>query len=324
MFKIAICAGHGFNTAGKRTPDGEREWSFNNKLAIAFTNTMSQYDGVTVKRFDDPTGKTDVPLATRTNGANAWGADIYISFHHNANTAKWGTWTGVETFYFAGSVKGKKLAEAVHPAIVAAYGLKNRGLKTTNLHITRETKMPAVLIEGGFMDSTIDIKKLRDDKVLKNAGEGVAKAVAVYAGLKKKVVVTPAPAAPVANTISGSTYTVVKGDTLWGISQKVKLTVAEIKSLNNLKSDVLSIGQVLKLKETPVAPVAPTVVKETVIPKVSEQKSVLFTSTEINNKKFASVVISGKGYVSAVDVAELMGLKAVYDTTKKEIIFVKK
>src|SRR5690606_25547738 len=49
----------------------------------------------------------------------------------------------------------------------------------------RATNMPSVLIEGGFMDSKIDIVKLRDDKVLKQAGINLAHAVAEYGGIKK-------------------------------------------------------------------------------------------------------------------------------------------
>lgn len=195
-FKVGGCAGHGgyvtlvpktYATAGKRTPDGEPEWTFNDKVIRAFEDELLKYENVEFMRFDDRTGKTDVPLKTRTDGANAWGADIYISFHHNANTGKWGTWTGTETFTQTG-VGGKavELAKLVQPAIVEAYGLRDRGLKTANFHITRETRMPAILIEGGYMDSLIDIVKLRDDKVLENAGRKVAQAVAQYANLKKK------------------------------------------------------------------------------------------------------------------------------------------
>src|SRR5690554_5739291 len=188
MIKIGYDAGHGLNTPGKRTPDGEREWTFNDKVARAFANELALYEGVASKRFDDPTGKRDVPLKERTDGANAWGADYYISFHHNANTSKWGDWTGVETFVYIGNknTKSGKLAQAIHPAVVKAYGLKDRGIKEANYHILRETKMPAVLIEGGFMDSVIDIKKLRDDKVLEKAGREIARALAKFLGLKKR------------------------------------------------------------------------------------------------------------------------------------------
>ena len=95
-------------------------------------------------------------------------------------------------FRSAGSAQGKRLAQLVNKAVVKAYGLEDRGLKTNNLHITRVTKMPSVLVEGGFMDSNIDIKKLRNDAVLENAGRCIAQAVVEYAGLKKEVKVAEA------------------------------------------------------------------------------------------------------------------------------------
>lgn len=256
MFKVAIDAGHGINTPGKRTPDGEREWSFNDKVVRALISELNKYEGVSVLRTDDPTGKTDVSLSTRTNKANAWDADIYISIHHNANTGRWGTWTGTETFTQTG-VGGKavQLAKLVQPELVKAYGLRNRGLKTANFHITRETKMPAILVEGGYMDSSIDIKKLRDDNVLKNAGIGVAKAVASYAKLKKKAVATSDAKVSTCNCTetccckASKVHTVVSGDTLWGISRKYKTTVREIKSLNGLKSDEITKGQKLIIEK---------------------------------------------------------------------------
>ena len=94
IFKIAYDAGHGFNTVGKRSPSGEREWSFNNKVVLAFEREMKKYNNVQLLRTDDPTGRTNVPLATRVSKANSWGADIYISFHHNAFQGKWGNHTG--------------------------------------------------------------------------------------------------------------------------------------------------------------------------------------------------------------------------------------
>lgn len=194
-YKIAVCAGHGIHTAGKRTPDGVREWSFNEKVVKAFIAELKNYSGVEVRRYDDPTGKTDVPLRTRTRSANAWGADIYISFHHNAHRGMWGEHTGTETYYSKGSTKGKQLADVLQKANVKAYGLRDRGLKTANLHITRETKMPAALVEGGFMDSTIDIVKMRDNSILANAGKESAKAVAKFAKLKRKAA-TPKPSTP--------------------------------------------------------------------------------------------------------------------------------
>lgn len=186
MVKIAVDAGHGINTAGKRSPAGEREWSFNNKVAKALINQLNTYQNVQVIRLDDPTGKRDVPLKERTDKANKAKADILVSLHHNAYQGKWGSHTGTETYHYPSSTKGKKLAQAIHPVVVKAYGLRDRGIKSANFHMLRESKMPAILIEGGFMDSNIDIKKLRNDKVLEQAGKHIADAVAKYFKLKKK------------------------------------------------------------------------------------------------------------------------------------------
>jgi len=191
MPKIAFDAGHGLNTSGKRTPDGEREWTFNNEVARAFAEKMSQYENVQLLRLDDPTGNRDVPLNERTNKANAWGADVLISFHHNAMSGVWGTHTGVETFVYPQSTDdSKQIQRLIHPRILVAMGLRDRGMKEDNFHVLRESKMPSVLIEGGFMDSTIDIKVLRDDSKLRAQGEAVAHAMVDYFHLQPKVVPT--------------------------------------------------------------------------------------------------------------------------------------
>lgn len=193
MVKFAIAAGHGMNTPGKRSPAGEREWSFNNKVVTAAIKRLKEYEGVEIIRLDDPTGKTDISLSARTNKANKAGADYLIDYHHNANTGKWGSWTGTETYIYPGSKTGQALAKAVHPSIVKSMGLRDRGIKSANFHMLRESRMPAILIEGGFMDSTIDIKKMRDDKVLERTGQALADALASYCKLKKKPIPKPKP-----------------------------------------------------------------------------------------------------------------------------------
>ena len=88
MAKIAIDAGHGLYTEGKRClksldPNETREWQLNERVARYVTSYL-QKSGHQVRRLDDITGKTDVPLKTRTNTANSWCADFCVSIHHNA------------------------------------------------------------------------------------------------------------------------------------------------------------------------------------------------------------------------------------------------
>ena len=195
MVKVAWCAGHGGYVdkakkidakSGKRTPDGELEWEFNDIVGRAFAKELALYEGVVTKRYDDPTGKTDVPLITRTNGANSWGADYYISFHQNAYQSVWGNHSGLETYIAPNaSAESRKLAEVLQAAQLRVYGLRDLGIKTENFHIVRETKMPAALVEGPFMDSVIDIKILRNKLKLEEAGREMAKAFASWKGLKR-------------------------------------------------------------------------------------------------------------------------------------------
>lgn len=175
---IYIGAGHGYNTAGKRTPDDEREWTFNNTV-VTSAITHLKANGFAIVRGDDPTGKTDVPLTTRVAKGN--NCDLYISVHHNANAGKWFDGGGTETFYYKGSAGSQKIADLVHKETVKAFGERDRGLKDgSHLYEVRESKPMACLLEVGFMDSNQDIKKMRNKTVLENVGKGIAKAVCTY------------------------------------------------------------------------------------------------------------------------------------------------
>lgn len=201
--KVAFDAGHGRYTAGKRTPAGEREWTFNDVVVRAAIAEMNNYEGVQVIRTDDPTGNTDVPLSTRAVRANNFGADAFVSVHHNANTGRWGTWTGSETYVMtpaSSNPASMRLAQAVHPRYVKAFGLRDRGIKAANFAVLRETKMAAILTEGGYMDSTIDIVAMRNQAKLRAQGVAIAQGVAAFLGLKRKASTpAPKPTTPVSN-----------------------------------------------------------------------------------------------------------------------------
>ena len=273
MIKVGYDAGHGLNTPGKRTPDGEREWTFNDKIARAFAIELSLYESVASKRFDDPSGKRDVPLKERTDGANNWGANYYISFHHNANTGKWGTWGGVETHIYNKTTNPKSiaLANAIQPVLVKSYGLRDRGIKKSDLHITRETNCAAVLIEGGFMDSTTDIGALRNDTNLANAGKAIAQAFATLVGLKKP------------GEVKGASTT--KGELTVGQYEDLKKEIADLKS--QLKAQQLNDTGRYSCKELIKKAVADGTFKESHLAKLDKYTDGDLTSyalTYANNK----------------------------------------
>lgn len=95
----------------------------------------------------------------------------------------------------------------------------------------------SLIVEYGFADSKgDDVNQLKNN--WEDLAEAVVKSLATYIGV---------PYTPVS---SGNTYVVKSGDTLWSIARKYNLTVDELKALNNLSNNALSIGQVLKVSKT--------------------------------------------------------------------------
>lgn len=194
MFKIAYCAGHYLQTPGKRLPaqldaNCTREWVLNDRVARYFSEAAAAYEGVQLYRTDDDTGKTFVDIPERVAQANKWGADLYIDMHHNAAGVIF-TGGGVEAFSYPCSAAGRKYRDAIYHAVVAAGGLKgNRGkpLQEKRFDSLSLTNMPAVLVEYGYMDSSVDAPIILSEDYAKKVGYATMEAIAKLKGLKKKV-----------------------------------------------------------------------------------------------------------------------------------------
>lgn len=167
--KIAIDAGHGLYTAGKRClksidKSETREWFLNDRIADKLETLLKSYD-CEVLRVDDTTGLTDVALKTRTAKANNWGADVYISIHHNAGI-NGGTGGGTVVFYYSSKAERKVQATNLYNAIVNMTGLVgNRSTKVSKkaFYVLKNTKAESFLCELGFMDSKTDVPVILSD-----------------------------------------------------------------------------------------------------------------------------------------------------------------
>lgn len=106
--------------------------------------------------------------------------------------------------------------------------------------IHRDTKnTEPVIIEYGFLDNEKDAELLKNN--WESYAEAVVKSIAEYLGVNYE------------NMDQVNVYTVKSGDTLWSIAKNNGLSVDELKALNNLTSNKLSIGQKLKLSEDTVS-----------------------------------------------------------------------
>ena len=199
MLKVVLDAGHYRYTPGKRIPyaldpNETREWVLNDRIARLVEQGLAGYNECTVLRVDDITGETEVTLASRVRAAEVWGAQLYLSIHHNAGI-NGGAGGGIVVYTAPNaSACATQVQKAVYRHTVAATGLKgNRAvpLASAQLYVLTHTQMPAVLCEFGFMDSTSDAPVILTETFAQQAARGVVEAlVEVYSLPKREDIVT--------------------------------------------------------------------------------------------------------------------------------------
>lgn len=190
---IAIDAGHGLTTSGKRCmkaldPNETREWWLNNRIADRLEVLLASYD-CEIIRVDDTTGAKDISLANRVKKANNGNADVYISIHHNAG-ANGGTSGGTEVYYYSSKPERPKQGTALYNALINYTGLKgNRStpVKKYAFYVVKNTKMPAFLIENGYMDSKIDTPIILTSGHAEKTAQAILRFLVEQFGLKQTV-----------------------------------------------------------------------------------------------------------------------------------------
>ena len=116
-----------------------------------------------------------VSLKDRSSGANSINPDLFISIH--GNSALSSAAKGIETFYYKSM--DKPLAQDLQNKLISNTGAVNRGAKYENFHVVRETKMPASLVEVGFLSNPSEASKLKDysyqEKLVNSIVDGTVK-----------------------------------------------------------------------------------------------------------------------------------------------------
>jgi N-acetylmuramoyl-L-alanine amidase len=183
--KIFIDAGHGKDTLGKRAPDDSmREFEFNSAVCNYIKEYFKLYPDVDVMFSHSFT--TDVRLQDRTNYANKEKADLFVSIHANAFGEGWNDVRGIESFvYTSKPPDALKLASYIQNELIRETGQTNRGVKTANFHVLRETNMTAILIECGFMTNKEDLLLLKSDAYRQKCALAIVNAIASNYKLEK-------------------------------------------------------------------------------------------------------------------------------------------
>ncbi|MFI8496786.1 N-acetylmuramoyl-L-alanine amidase [Peribacillus butanolivorans] len=180
MVKIFLDPGHGGSDPGA-SGHGLQEKNLTLQIATYLKDILiNEYEGVSVllSRTSDQT----VSLSQRTDAANKWDADYFLSIHINA-----GNGTGFESYIYPGvGAPTTTYQDFIHEEILKQVDFTTRGKKTANFHVLRETIMPALLTENGFIDNVNDAKKLISRSFLTNIARGHANGLARAFKLTKK------------------------------------------------------------------------------------------------------------------------------------------
>jgi len=178
--RIGIDPGHGGRDPGAIGPTRLYEKDVTLGISLALVRLLKDAGLEPVlTRTDDGA----VELVTRSALLNNQKCDLAISVHINSATRQ-------EANYFAVFVQrlggeAEKLAHKVIDKVTAATGWPDGGVRVANLHMTRETKMPAILVECGFISNPEQEKQLRQPEFQKKLAHAIADGVLAYRGKEK-------------------------------------------------------------------------------------------------------------------------------------------
>lgn len=235
--KVIIDPGHGGTDAGA-TGNNLLEKDYNLLISKYMYDRFKQLGiPVAITRDSDttlsPTDRVNTILNKFGNSSDV----ILISNHVNSGGGE-----GAEVIY---ALRNKDTLAKRILENIGATGQETRKYYQRRLpsdtskdyyFIHRNTgNLEPLIVEYGFIDNTKDVEFLKEN--YEELAEAVISAVANYIGVPYK--------AP--NGLITNTYVVQKGDTLYSIANKLGTTVSELKKENNLTSNTLQIGEVLRI-----------------------------------------------------------------------------
>lgn len=178
---IVLDAGHGGKDKGTYS---EKNGYEEKERTLKTTKIVKSYlEDIGYKVTMTRTTDVFIPLEKRAEIANATDAILFVSIHYNhcENTEV----DGIEVFYYKDEknpfssrlLASKNLAEQVLARIIKHTGASSRGVKKANFAVVRETKMPAILIEAGFLSNPSERQKIQQESYLCYMGWAIAKGI---------------------------------------------------------------------------------------------------------------------------------------------------
>lgn len=176
---IVIDPGHGGLDLGARS---KKPYCEEKRIALMTAQLAKKYlDRLGYRVILTRSQDVFLPLSRRTRLANPSRAALFVSLHYNSCSNA--SAHGIEVFYCDSKREGartkssKKLADLILGDLIKRTKAKSRGVKKGNFYVIRESKVPAVLVEGGFISNPNERSKLRQrdylDKIARAVADGV-------------------------------------------------------------------------------------------------------------------------------------------------------
>ncbi|MFO7311175.1 MAG: N-acetylmuramoyl-L-alanine amidase [Bacillota bacterium] len=173
-YTIVLDPGHGGRDPGALGVSG-RTWEKYNAWFVALdAKALLEQAGATVVLTR--TGDVYVTLAERVQLAHRHGADLYISIHNDWNPTA--SIRGVTTYYW--HERSRRLAEVLQAELASRLGTRSVGVLRQPFYVLRNTQMPAVLVELGFLSNREEEARLADPAYRWRAAEAIYRGVLRY------------------------------------------------------------------------------------------------------------------------------------------------
>lgn len=172
---VMLDAGHGGSDTGAIGVTGVFEKDITLQVTLDVARSLRNL-GYEVELTRD--ADRFVSLGERADFANELLPMVFVSIH--ANSIEDPAFTGVMTFHFNGAVEASALASSIQHQLLSSTGAVDRKVRTANFFVLRETVVPAVLVEIGFLTNTLEEQKLRDPFYQQRIVDGVARGIDQY------------------------------------------------------------------------------------------------------------------------------------------------
>ena len=176
-FYVVIDPGHGGPDPGAIGIGGLKESDVVLDVSKRVKKLLTE-KGVKVRMTRN--NEVDLDLPPRVSIANRTDADIFVSIHANASRGKRRDINGLETFYYSGW-RGRLLAKKIQKQILkVSPGSPDRGVRQGRFFVIKNTRMPAVLVEIGFLTGRLDARRLEKSINRKRVAYAITRGILEY------------------------------------------------------------------------------------------------------------------------------------------------